>query len=73
MGAGDGEDIGAFRGRGWVRGQRPHPTPLRGAAFSHKWEKEETPIEFNFDNLNYKAAPFSHLWEKVALASARVG
>jgi hypothetical protein len=21
-------------------GARPHPTPLRGATFSHKWEKE---------------------------------
>jgi len=28
-----------------LNGENPHPTPLGGATFSHKWEKEETSFD----------------------------
>ena len=42
----------------------PHPTPLRGATFSHEWEKEgRGPV---FDKQKSKGNSFSRLREKVA-------
>ena len=39
-----------MRGLGKFQPSRgiPHPTPLRGATFSHKWEKEARPAAMAF-------------------------
>jgi hypothetical protein len=50
--------------------ESPHPTPLRGATFSHKWEKGAAAGVFAIQKS--KGASFSRLREKVARRS-RVG
>ena len=52
-------------------GEGPHPTPLRGATFSHKWEKGGRPFDLDYWIIEIESngvPSFSHLWEKVALA-----
>ena len=53
-------------------GESPHPTPLRGAAFSHKWEKDSRPCFLIAEVESNGGNPLSRPREKVARRS-RVG